>query len=269
MTAVAGLTDPGNRGGENQDCIGWDAARSIALVADGLGGHASGQVASAIVKDTVLQWSGSLKLRDAVKRAHAAVVEAAQKDEKNHGMASTIVAFKIARGMGEVVWAGDSRAYLWRERRLQALTEDHSVVEQLRRQEHLSETQVRMHSQRNQVTRVLGAGEPEPDRHELPMHNGDWVLLCSDGLSGELRDGEISAILSATSSLEDAVAKLIAAALANGGRDNVSAVLVEYDGPTKRVLKLSDAAVNWLAVLGGILLAGLLAGVLFWLRGRR
>jgi hypothetical protein len=101
------------------------------------------------------------------------------------------------------------------------------------------------------------------------MHNGDWVLLCSDGLSGELRDGEISAILSATSSLEDAVAKLIAAALANGGRDNVSAVLVEYDGPTKRVLKLSDAAVNWLAVLGGILLAGLLAGVLFWLRGRR
>jgi protein phosphatase len=240
MTAIAGLTDPGNRAGENQDSIGWDAARSIALVADGLGGHASGQIASGIVKDTVLELADALELSAAVMKAHAAVVEAAGKDEKMHGMASTIVAIKIAQSLGHVVWIG----------------------------EQLSETQVRTHPQRNQVTRVLGAGEPEPGRHVFPMHKGDWVLLCSDGLSGELRDGEIASVLKSSTSIEDAAAKLIAASLEKGGRDNVSAVLVEYDGPSRRAFKLSDAAISWLAVLGGILLAGLLAGALIWFRRR-
>jgi len=268
MTVIAGCTDPGNRAGENQDSIGWDAARSLALVADGLGGHAGGQVASVIVKDTVLKLADSLGLSGAVMRAHAAVAEAAAKDEIRHGMASTIVAIKIARGVGHVVWVGDSRAYLWRDRRIRHLTRDHSVVEELRREEHLSETQVRTHPQRNQVTRVLGAGDPVPDRHEFPLHNGDWVLLCSDGLSGELRDEEIAGILTGATSLEDASGKLIAASLAKGGRDNVSAVLVAYDGPTQRLHKLSDAAVSWLAVLGGIVLAAALAGLLIWF-GRR
>lgn len=269
MTAIAGLTDPGNRAGENQDSIGWDAARSIALVADGLGGHASGQVASGIVKDTVLELVDGLELGAAVMQAHAAVVGAAGKDEKMHGMASTVVAIKIAHSLGHVVWVGDSRAYLWRGNQISHLTQDHSVVEELRVEEQLSETQVRTHPQRNQVTRVLGAGEPEPGRHVFPMQQGDWVLLCSDGLSGELRDGEIASVLKSSTSIEDAVAKLIAAALEKGGRDNVSAVLVEYDGPSRRVVKLSDAAISWLAVLGGIVLAGLLAGALIWFRGRR
>lgn len=268
MTAIAGHTDPGNRAGENQDSIGWDAGRSIALVADGLGGHAGGQVASAIVKDTVLELADSLGLSGAVMRAHAAVAAAAANDEIRHGMASTIVAIKITRGVGQVVWVGDSRAYLWRGRRISHLTRDHSVVEELRQEEHLTETQVRSHPQRNQVTRVLGAGDPEPGRHEFPLHNGDWVLLCSDGLSGELRDEEIAGILTDATSVEDAAAKLIAASLAKGGRDNVSAVLVAYDGPTKRLHKLSDAAVSWLAVLGGIALAAVLAGLLIWLRRR-
>lgn len=269
MTAIAGLTDPGHRPGENQDSIGWDAARSIALVADGLGGHASGQVASGIVKDTVLKWVDSLGLSDAVMRAHAAVAEAAERDEKNHGMASTIVAIKIAQRIGQVLWVGDSRAYLWRGHEIRQLTQDHSVVEALRLEEHLSENEVRTHPQRNQVTRVLGAGEPEPDRYDFPMQKGDWVLLCSDGLTGELRDAEIASVLATAASLEDAVTRLIAAALAKGGHDNVSAVLVEYDGPSGRVSKLSDAALSWLAVLGGVVLAGLLAGALIWFRGKR
>jgi PPM family protein phosphatase len=269
MTAITGLTDPGNRAGENQDSIGWDATRSIALVADGLGGHASGQIASGIVKDTVLKLVDSLDLDAAVMQAHAAVADAAEKDETMHGMASTIVAIKIARRIGHVVWVGDSRAYLWRGGQISPLTQDHSVVEELRVEERLSETQVRMHPLRNQVTRVLGVGLPEPGRHEFPMRKGDWVLLCSDGLSGELRDVEIAGVLDAATSLEDAAAKLIAAALQNGGHDNVSAVLVEYHGPNKRAFKLSDTAVGWLAVLCGIALAGLLAGTLIWFRGRR
>jgi serine/threonine protein phosphatase PrpC len=268
MTAIAGHTDTGNRAGENQDSIGWDAARSIALVADGLGGHASGQVASGIVKETVLELVDSLGLSEAVMKAHAAVTEAAAKDEHMHGMASTIVAIQIADRIGHVVWVGDSRAYLWRGHKISHLTQDHSVVEELRVEEGLSETQVRAHPHRNQVTRVLGAGEPEPGRHDFPMRKGDWVLLCSDGLSGELRDGEIATVLNEAASLEDAAAKLIAASLEKGGHDNVSAVLVEYDGASRRAPKLSDAAISWLAVLGGIVLAALLAGALIWF-GRR
>jgi PPM family protein phosphatase len=268
MTAIAGLTDPGHRAGENQDSIGWDTERSLALVADGLGGHASGQVASGIVKETVLKLD-ALELGEAVMMAHAAVAQAAEKDEKMHGMASTIVAIKIVQGIGHVVWVGDSRAYLWRGNQISHLTQDHSVVEELRTEERLSETQVRSHPQRNQVTRVLGAGEPEPGRNEFPMHKGDWVLLCSDGLSGELRDGELASVLKSSTSIEDAVARLVAASLEKGGHDNVSAVLVEYDGPTRRTFKLSETAISWLAVLGGILLAGLLAGALIWFRGKR
>ena len=268
MTAIAGLTDPGHRAGENQDSIGWDTERSLALVADGLGGHASGQVASGIVKETVLKLD-ALELGEAVMMAHAAVAQAAEKDEKMHGMASTIVAIKIVQGIGHVVWVGDSRAYLWRGNQISHLTQDHSVVEELRAEERLSETQVRSHPQRNQVTRVLGAGEPEPGRNEFPMHKGDWVLLCSDGLSGELRDGELASVLKSSTSIEDAVARLVAASLEKGGHDNVSAVLVEYDGPTRRTFKLSETAISWLAVLGGILLAGLLAGALIWFRGKR
>jgi hypothetical protein len=101
------------------------------------------------------------------------------------------------------------------------------------------------------------------------MRTGDWVLLCSDGLSGELRDDEIASVLRAATSIEDGVARLIAASLEKGGHDNVSAVLVEYDGPSRRTFKLGDAAITWLAVLGGILVAGLFAGALIWFRGRR
>ena len=129
------------------------------------------------------------------------VTEAAAKDEHMHGMASTIVAIQIADRIGHVVWVGDSRAYLWRGHKISHLTQDHSVVEELRVEEGLSETQVRSHPHRNQVTRVLGAGEPEPGRHDFPMRKGDWVLLCSDGLSGELRDGEIATVLNEAASL--------------------------------------------------------------------
>ena len=270
MTKIAGLTDPGHRSGENQDSIGWDEARSLAFVADGLGGHAGGQVASGIVKETVLNLVGTVDLRTAVLRAHAAVAEAAQHGADLTGMASTIVAIRIARRAGEVIWVGDSRAYLWRNKEISRLTRDHSVVEELRIPEGLSETQIRAHPLRNEVTNVLGAGDPEPSRNEFPLQKGDWILLCSDGLHGELRDHEIADVLASAASSNQAVEALIVAAKGKGGRDNVSAVLVEYDGPSQRLpLRLSDAAIVKLAILGGVLLAGLLAGALFWFHGKR
>lgn len=268
---IAGLTDPGHRAGDNQDSIGWDEARSLAFVADGLGGHASGQVASGIVKQTLLDTAGSIDLRAAVRRAHAAVLRAAEQDENLRGMASTVVVSRIEGRTAHIVWAGDSRAYLWRAGELSRLTRDHSVVEGLREVAGLSETQIRTHPQRNEVTNVLGAGDPVPSTTEIPLKRGDWILLCSDGLNGELRDEEIAHTLASSTTHSEAVQELIAAALANGGHDNVSAVLVKYDGPSKRnfTLHLTQDEISWLAVLAGAVLALLLAGAVLWFRHRR
>ncbi|HTV96488.1 MAG TPA: protein phosphatase 2C domain-containing protein [Steroidobacteraceae bacterium] len=271
MTIIAGLTDTGHRAGENQDSIGWEEVRSLAFVADGLGGHSGGQVASGIVKRSLLEAAASLDLPAAVLRAHAAILHAAEQDEHLKGMASTVVAAHIERRTAQIVWVGDSRAYLWRDREISRLTRDHSVVEELRDLAGLSETQIRGHPQRNEVTNVLGAGEPVPGTTELPLRRGDWILLCSDGLSGELRDEEIAGILALTSSPAQAAQRLIAAALEHGGHDNVSAVVVKYDGPSKRNFKprLSEAEIGWLAVLGGVLLAVLLASAMVWIRRKR
>jgi protein phosphatase len=269
MTSINGLTHPGNRPGANQDSIGWDETRSLALVADGLGGHAAGQVASGIVKDTVLNLVGALDLSTAALRSHAAIIEAAAQDEQLHGMASTIVAVQISRSTGTVIWVGDSRAYLWRDGQLSRLTRDHSVVEELRAAASLSETQVRAHPKRNEITNVLGAGEPEVDSHKVALRAGDRILLCSDGLSGELRDEEIAGLLAAPRPAgESASAALVDAALAKGGHDNISVVIVEYSGAGTGTLlsRLSERAVTSLAVLGGIILAVVIAVAILWLR---
>jgi PPM family protein phosphatase len=271
MTAIAGLTDTGHRSGVNQDSIGWEESRSLALVADGLGGHTGGQVASGIVKRSFLEAAGPVDLAAAVRRAHAAILEAAEADPSLRGMASTVVATHVERRTAEIVWVGDSRAYLYRAGAIRRLTRDHSMVEELRDIAGLSETQVRGHPQRNEVTNVLGAGEPVPGVAQLPLSRGDWILLCSDGLSGELRDEEIAAVLAAASSPADAAERLIKAALEHGGRDNVSAVVLKYDGPSKRTLSLSlsESQIGWLAVLGGIALALLVAGAAVWIRRAR
>jgi protein phosphatase len=271
MTSISGITDPGHRAGENQDSIGWDAARCLALVADGLGGHASGQVASNIVKQTLLNPFNTTNLRTTALRAHEAIIQAAEKDDRLHGMASTVVAAQIVRRVAQIVWLGDSRAYLWRDGALSRLTRDHSLVEELRQVTPLSETQVRAHPQRNEITNVLGAGNPVPATAEIPLRKGDWILLCSDGLHGELRDEEMAALLGAAPSSAEAAQQLIAAALAHGGHDNVSAVIVAYEGPSERAFKLqlSEGAIGWLAVLGGVILAIVLTVVLMWIRHKR
>lgn len=270
MTIIAGLTHPGTRPGENEDSIGWDEASSLALVADGLGGHANGQVASALVKDIVLKLAGTLDLRAAVVRAHAAVIEAARQSEQFRDMASTIVAVQIVRRVAQIVWAGDSRAYLWRGGRINRLTRDDTIVEELRTSAGLTETQVRTHSQRSVVTNALGAGDPAPNCSDVPLRRGDWILLCSDGLSGELRDEEIGSTLARAASPGEAASALIAAALNHGGHDNVSAVLLKYDGASKRnfALSLSDGAIAALAVLGGVVLALIVGALLFWMRAK-
>jgi protein phosphatase len=136
----------------------------------------------------------------------------------------------------------------------------------LREQENLTETQLRGHPNKNLVTQTLGIGTPEPSSITEPLRRGDWLLLCSDGLNDELEDAEIAKILRTHNAPDAAADALIAAALAHGGRDNVSAVLVEYDGPNG--VSFEPKTILSLAVLGGACTAILLAILWWWFYGR-
>ena len=262
----AARTHPGRRGGQNEDSIGWNEASGLFFVADGMGGHASGDVASRVVKETLLGNALNLPLRAAVRRAHDEVAQAAADNTAHANMGSTVVAARMSDRHAEVVWVGDSRAYLWRSDALRQLTRDHSYLEVLREQENLSDTQLRGHPNKNLVTQTLGIGTPEPSVISEPLRKGDWMLLCSDGLNDELEDAEIAQILRTHGAPDAAADALIAAALARGGRDNVSAVVVEYDGADG--VSLMQNKTLWLAVIGGACAAILLAVLWYWLYGR-
>jgi protein phosphatase len=265
----AARTHPGRRGGENEDSIGWDESQALWFVADGMGGHARGDVASRIVKETLLAQAGA-PLKEALESAHAAMLKAAAENPEYNNMGSTAVVARMGDGQSEIAWVGDSRAYLWRDHALSGVTRDHSFLELLREQQPLSEAELRQHPHRNLVTQTIGIGTPNPSVNRVPLHSRDWLLLCSDGLNDELEDGEIAAVLEAHPEVEAAADGLIAAALAKGGRDNVSVVIVEYDGPdgVSSPQAMTQTAMKWLPIAVGVLAAFLVA-VFFWWRHTR
>jgi serine/threonine protein phosphatase PrpC len=271
MSTIVGRSNVGAREGPNQDAMGWDEPRQLALVADGMGGYASGEIASGLVKRAILDSEEPLDLEVAILKAHASILASAADNPEFAGMGSTVVALQIAQRRCRVAWVGDSRGYLWRRGSLQPLTRDHSVAEALRDVESLSETQIRSHPLRNRVTQSLGVDQPVPSTGVMPLRHGDWILLCSDGLHGELRDHEISALLSAHAALDGAADALVEAALGHGGHDNVTVVLVEYTGRSLITWSgmRSERAVVWLAVLGGVLSAIAVTAIAWWLKSWR
>ncbi len=259
MTEFGALTHPGGRD-ENQDAIGWDAERQLWLVADGMGGHASGQVASRLAKETVLEQAASMSLPAAVIKAHEAIRSAADQDAARHGMGSTVVCAQIVGSDCQVVWVGDSRAYLWRAGSLSRLTRDHSYLEVLRETEHLSDTALRAHPNSSVVLQALGMDTvPQPSEGTTHLRHGDWIILCSDGLPTELRDEEIADTLAGSEDPKGAAQDLLDAAIGRGGRDNISIIVVQYDGQDRK-----GRLFEWLALVGGVVLAVLI--VLLWKR---
>jgi PPM family protein phosphatase len=263
MLKFASKTHPGHRPGENEDAIGWDSERQLWLVADGMGGHASGRTASQVVKSCLLASDANSPMSDRLVQAHAAILEAASEDERLVGMGATaVVATIVARSL-KVTWVGDSRAYMWRRGRLSRLSRDHSYVEMLREQKLLSEEQIRGHPHANLVTQTLGHGDPHPSQVTSRLRSGDWILLCSDGLNDELEDEEMADILQRSANVEDAVDRLVAAALERGGRDNTSVVIVEYEGPRFGTALEALKCAPWLPIAVGACLAVLVAALLW------
>jgi protein phosphatase len=255
MIQFAARTHPGRRPGDNEDSIGWDERRQLWFVADGMGGHAAGGVASGIVKEALLDPDAPQALGELVLGAHAAVVAAAEAHAEYQGMGSTLVCAHVAGDDCSLVWVGDSRAYLWRDPALRRLTRDHSFAEILRSEQGLSDAEIRVHPARHVVTQTLGLGTPVPSLAETRLRQGDWIVLCSDGLTDELTDPEIIEVLSGSHSAEEAAQALVDSALNHGGRDNVSVVVLAYDdGGGKRARQRSSAVARrvLLSIAGGV-----------------
>jgi protein phosphatase len=223
------------RAGNEDSFFVGDAAFAVA---DGMGGHQAGEIAS----DAALEPLRDLDipsisdpsevgtaLAAAVERANTLVVERAQADPALEGMGTTLTAVAIHDGRLHVAHVGDSRAYLLRDKeKMSQLTTDHTLVERLVQEGRLSRDEAATHPQRNVITRAIGH-EATVEVEVLPpimLQEGDQILLCSDGLSGPVNDERIAAILNDTQDGEAAVNGLLAQANAEGGPDNITAVLL-------------------------------------------
>ncbi|MBO0893886.1 MAG: Stp1/IreP family PP2C-type Ser/Thr phosphatase, partial [Acidimicrobiales bacterium] len=227
-------TDVGRVRSSNED---WKLENeTLFAVADGLGGHVGGEIASRsaveVLRDTFFErgWS-TASLTEAMREANRAVFERSRKEPALRGMGTTLTVLALVdeeEGELAVAHVGDSRAYLFRGGELTQLTEDHSLVEEMIRSGELSSEDAALHPHRHVVTRALGI-EPEVDvdvRH-LPPKPGDRVLLCSDGLINEVEESDIAAALARTTDPGQTATELVRAARAHGGNDNITVVVVD------------------------------------------
>lgn len=230
----ASVTDIGCVRRENQDAILADDQLGLWLVADGMGGHAGGARASAIARDTVRdRVAAGAGLTEAVLAAHYAIRSEQRNAPELNDMGTTIVALVERGDRYEVCWVGDSRAYRFSraDNRLERLTSDHNVAGVLVASGALTADEATRHPQRHVLTDCLGlAGDAEPqvDTVRQNWRSGDLLLLCSDGLSGELGDAEIARILESCNGAgtDQLVERLLQGSLVAGAHDNVSVVAV-------------------------------------------
>jgi protein phosphatase len=240
----------------NEDNFGYDARLGIFVVCDGMGGHAAGEIASQIAVDTILEYFreqgpqvqaddaladaplGARMLAEAVKKANDAILKCAADNASTSGMGTTLVAARFADGKFSIAHVGDSRIYLFRDRELLQLTEDHSLVMEQVRRGILTMEEAKSSSAQNIITRALGTDEATlPDLGEFPAQTGDLLLMTTDGVLRHVTDEEIRTILQQIPGLQAACDTLIDAANDAGGADNSTCILV-------RVINEGDAKVE-------------------------
>ena len=203
---------------------------TLVVVADGMGGHSAGEVASQMAADIVsrVYYEASAEpgaaLRRAVEEANRRINEAAAADAAKHGMGTTCTAFALCGGRGYAAHVGDSRLYMLREGQLYQLSEDHSAVNEMVKMGIITKEQARTHEDKNVILRALGT-TPDVEVSVLEpfaLREGDRYLLCSDGLHDLVLEHEIASILSESADIHAAGERLIALAKERGGHDNIT-----------------------------------------------
>ena len=234
------ITDIGQRRQLNQDFIYLSETPignlpNVFIVADGMGGHNAGDYASRYAVETVVEEIGTSFEKNpvrimgrAIDKANAMIRQKAREDIALNGMGTTIV---IATCMGrylEVANVGDSRLYVVHQDKIEQITQDHSLVEEMVRMGGIDRASARNHPDKNIITRAIGARDyVEADFFNLELQTGDMVLLCSDGLTNMIEDEIIYRILTNGESLKDRVEELVETANQNGGKDNISVIVIE------------------------------------------
>jgi protein phosphatase len=248
---VSGQTHVGMKRNHNEDNLLLLPEERLFVVADGMGGHSSGEIASKIAveevaeffrmtsQDLEITWPYKMdkqknydenRLATGVKLANMRIFEKAAAEQKYKGMGTTIVTIYFAKD-SEVVVAhvGDSRVYFFRDNTLRQITEDHSLLNDYLKAKKLTPEEIEAFPHKNVIVRALGMKDTvNVDINRVEPKDGDIYLLCSDGLSGMVPDKQIEQILQSQTNLDKACAQLIDAANANGGNDNVTCVLAQY-----------------------------------------
>jgi PPM family protein phosphatase len=252
LVEYAGDTNVGMKRNHNEDYFSIFEDENLYIVADGMGGHSSGEVASRMAVETIREFFTSTsadpeatwpykmdkhrgyeenRLITGVKLSNLRIFEAAQREAKYRGMGTTVVVlFFVDEGM-YIGHVGDSRVYRVRGDKIELLTEDHSLLNDYIKMKKLTEWEIANFPHKNVIVRALGMKESvKVDTRFEPAQKGDTFLLCSDGLSGMITDEEIHAIIQRNTDLKTAVAELISKANANGGTDNITCVLARWLG---------------------------------------
>jgi protein phosphatase len=237
----AARTDVGRARDRNEDS--YYAGEHVFAVADGLGGHNAGDVASSLAIEPIKALDRRIAgakpdrvgemLTDTVSDANRAVFKRAQQDAKVRGMGTTMTAVAITDGSAHLAHVGDSRCYLIRGGALSQLSSDHTLVARMVQEGKLTTEQAETHPQRSILTRALGAEpEIEVDALELELVQGDRLLLCSDGLSSVIGDDAIASVMAGATDLDAGCTRVIDEANAQGGPDNITVIVVEVTGAT-------------------------------------
>ena len=234
-------TDTGIVREKNEDNFAVDTNLSVYIVADGIGGHIAGEIASFIAVRTIQEYLSEHNPNDrkpaqetilaSINAAHEAIHASAGGTDNNIRMGTTIVLAWIP-SPAETAWiahVGDSRAYLYREKKLSLLTEDHTLLWQARREGVLPDNP-NLWPPRQALSQALGASDQiEPEARQLDLKLGDQILLCTDGLTDMVSDEAIMSILQRGKSPQESCDEFIRTAIANGGQDNITAVLVQIN----------------------------------------
>lgn len=234
------ITDTGKKRSMNQDFVYASNQpvgnlSNLLIVADGMGGHNAGDLASRYTVELMVEHiekSEEIRpiplLSEAIHHANDLVLEKAKSDRSLEGMGTTVVAATVKEGYLYVANVGDSRLYVI-DRKIEQITRDHSLVEEMIRIGELQRKDARSHPDRNVITRAIGVRSPvRIDFFDVKLEDGDIILLCSDGLTTMVEDEDIRQIVKKSSSPKEAAQKLVNEANKNGGKDNISVVIAEY-----------------------------------------
>jgi protein phosphatase len=248
----AAATHTGLRRPSNEDSYATRPDLGLFIVADGMGGHVGGEVASRVAVEAIEQFIADTvnvgqndtwpfpieseltlagnRLKSGFRLANRRIAATMAHAQQLRGMATTASAILVADGTAVVAHVGDSRVYRLRRGQLEPITRDHSWVEEQVRAGTMSASMARQHPWRNVVTRALSGGEdPEVDVIEFPVEDGDRILLCSDGLYGVVADDRIGGLLGAPGDLPSVAQTLIEAANDAGGPDNITVLVLQLD----------------------------------------